>query len=114
MFFSGEQIARSIDKLATCHVFFGTSFLAFKKNDLPVGSTRWVVFSTIVNDILNTYYRPAKGYEGYYHPFATSDKEQRWHPPRYGSTALQRITTDTFRDALIHEKNKSEWGWVHK
>ena len=112
MFLSQEQIARSIKQLSNFHVFFGTSFLAFKTSDLPVGATKWVVFSSIVNDLLDTYYRPCRGYAGYYHPFATVDQEQRWHPPRYGSTSLQRITTDTFRDAFIHEKNKPEWGWV--
>ena len=48
---------------------------------------------------------------GFYNPFLTSDKSNRWVKRRYGSTSLQRITADTFSDALIHQKKTQFWGW---
>ncbi len=87
------------------------SFLAFKKAGIPVGDTKEVVFSQIADDILHRHYHPSSTYPGFYNPFHTSDPENRWTSHRYGSTSLQRITTDTFADALLHPKKSSEWGW---
>ncbi|MET0405048.1 MAG: AAA family ATPase [Cystobacter sp.] len=111
MFLSLSQVKQSLERLKDVHNFFGMSFLAFKKIQLPVGFSRPTVFTTIINDILQAHYRPYLAYEGFYNPFRTSDQSKRWMIPRYGSTSLQRITTDTFADALIHEKNSPEWGW---
>jgi hypothetical protein len=110
MFITLEQMERSLTPLTKLHNFFGMSYLAFKRAGIPEGSTTNVVFSNIVDEILEAYYKPSPTYEGYYNPFGTSRPEQRWTKPRYGSTTLQRIN-DTFADALIHPKNSSDWGW---
>ena len=111
MFLDERSIQDALNKLDSVHPFFGISFLAFKRNKLPIGDAKEIVFSQIADNILDTYYRPSSTYNGYYHPFQTSDKSNRWVKPRYGSTSLQRITTDTFGDCLIHEKKSSSWGW---
>src|SRR5215216_2414161 len=111
MFLSLEQIRQSLEKLSDLHPFFGMSLLAFKEAEIPVGTTREIVFTQIANDILEKHYQPASTYNGFYNPFKTSDKSDRWLKPRYGSTSLQRITADTFGDTLIHTKKTSEWGW---
>ena len=85
------------------------SFLAFKESNLPVGKTTHLNFSLIADQILNRHYRPSSAYPGFYNPFLTSRRENRWMKPRYGSTALQRITKDTFADALEHP-TEQEWG----
>jgi hypothetical protein len=108
MFITLAQIERSLSPLAKLHNFFGMSYLAFKRARIPEGTTTHVVFSNIANEVLDAYYKPSAAYGGYYNPFKTV---QRWLAPRYGSTALQRITADTFADALIHPKNSSDWGW---
>lgn len=110
MYISLEQIDRSLENLVTLNPFFGTSFLAFKRIRLPVGKPIPINFTQITTDILNRHYRPSSTYQGYYTPFDTSDKRNRWVKPRYPSTTLQRITKDTFRDALLHP-SPSEWGW---
>ena len=110
MFITSAQIARSLAPLANLHCFFGMSYLAFKRAGIPEGSTITVVFSHIADEILDAYYKACATYDGYYTPFKTSRKEQRWVVPRYTSTALQRITKDTFGDALRHP-NKTDWGW---
>ena len=113
MYFSLGQIEKSLNRLRQVHPFFGMSFLAFKKAGLTVGEMEVVTFSNIAEDILTRYYRPCSAFSGFYNPFQTSDTTKRWQTPRYGSTSLQRITTDTFSDAFLHEKNTSLWGW-HK
>jgi AAA domain len=111
VFFSLKQIEQSISRLSEVNPFFGTSFLAFKKDKLPVGTTKILNFSQIVEDILQIYYRPKPDFSGFYTPFKTSDRNKRWNAQRYGSTTLQRITTDTFSDVLVHSKGSREWGW---
>lgn len=111
MFVSLAQIHSSLLRLATLHPFFGIAFLAFKKAGLPVGEPMSVVVSRIYEDVLQSHYRVVDSYEGFYSPFATSSPSERWRKPRHGSTSLQRIVTDTFGDAFLHEKRSSEWGW---
>lgn len=78
---------------------------------LPVGQTQPFVVSRIYEEILQNHFRITDAYEGFYSPFATSSPSERWQKPRYGSTSLQRIVTDTFGDAFLHEKRSSDWGW---
>jgi hypothetical protein len=111
MFLTTEQIRLSLSSLAKFNPFFGMSFLAFKEAELPIGKERSLVFSQAVQRILERHYKPATTYDGFYNPFHTSDQSNRWTAARYGSTSLQRITTDTFGDALIHKKPGSSWGW---
>jgi hypothetical protein len=86
------------------------AFLALKDNQLPVGRTISLNFTNVAQAILQRHYRPTAAYEGFYTPFRTSRKDNRWVRPRYGSTTLQRITKDTFGDALLHPDEQS-WGW---
>jgi hypothetical protein len=110
MYITLAQIERSLPPLAKVHNFFGMSYLAFKRAKIPEGNAITVVFSNIADEILESYYKPCATYEGFFNPFGTSRPDQRWTKPRYGSTTLQRIN-DTFADALIHQKNTSDWGW---
>ncbi len=105
------QIKKSLRKLPHINPFFGMSFLAFKKTGLPIGRTTQVVFSRISEAFLREHYRPSQAYQGYYNPLRTSDPGKRWVAARYPSNSLQRITTDTFSDALLHPKTSSLWGW---
>lgn len=101
----------SLQRISLVHPFFGMSFLAFKEAQIPVGAPVPVTLAQSVDVILERHYRASKEYAGFYNPLFTSDKTKRWVAPRYGSTSLQRITTDTFADALIHPKGSSLWGW---
>ncbi len=111
MYISIDQLQDSVAALNSVHPFFGTAFLGFKATNLPVGHTRPLVFSNVMEDVLQRYYRPSPRYQGFYSPFFTSSPDKRWLSPRYGSTSLQRIVSDTFADAFIHAKGASEWGW---
>lgn len=110
-YLSINAISQSLPHLEGLNPFFGMSFLAFKHAQIPVGEVRAVNFSRLAQTILEKHYKPALAYAGFYNPFRTSDPSNRWVKPRYGSTSLQRITTDTFADALIHTKKEQIWGW---
>lgn len=108
-YISRFQLEKSLDVLKGIHTFFGTVYLAFKSINIPIGSSRAVNFSKANNEILNRYYQIGS-MSGFYSPFKTSDKNNRWQSPRYASTTLQRIAKDTFSDALVHPDQYS-WGW---
>ena len=38
--------------------------------------------------------------------------QKDWVEPNYASTGLQKVNTQTFRDALLHEKYDNTWGWT--
>jgi hypothetical protein len=110
MYLSLDQITRSLKSIEGVHPFFGVSFLAFKSAEIPVGSTKGINFASVAREVLNRYYRPSVDLPGYYLPFAIGSRD-RWKKPRYFHTTIQRITSDTFSDVMLHEKDSSEWGW---
>jgi len=110
MYLSTLLVEQSLAALETMHPFFGTSFLAFKRFGLPVGTSVRLNLSSVFDVVLSEHYRPTQEYDGFYQPFQTSNRAARWVSPRYGSTTLQRITKDTFGDALLHPR-PSDWGW---
>ncbi len=61
--------------------------------------------------ILDSYYAPAPNFTGYYVPFRASGRKKRWVNSRYPDTTLQRIRTDKFNSALMHDRQTNNWGW---
>lgn len=109
---SYDQLRVSLKHLRSTHPFFGMVYLAFKAHRVPVGSQMRLRFSAVMRDFMQRYYRPIEGTEIYYYnPFRTSNPQNRWLTYKYPSGALQRITADTFRAAIIHNKGDTNWGW---
>ena len=108
---SSQRLSRSLRALRNVHPYFGMTFLAFKGEDLPVGTRVQLNFSSVMRQFLERYYKPTEKYSGYYSPFRTSNPANRWLTSKYPSGSLQRITVDTFGDAIIHTKRRPLWGW---
>ena len=108
---SPNQLRHSLRALRNVHPYFGMTFLAFKAESLPVGSGVQMKFSVVMRQFLERYYKPTNTYSGYYSPFRTSNPANRWLTSKYPSGSLQRITVDTFGDAIIHTKRRPLWGW---
>ena len=108
---STNHLKYSLRALKNVHPYFGMTFLAFKAKGIPIGFQAQMNFSAVMRQFLDRYYKPAEKYSGYYSPFRTSDPANRWLTSKYPSGSLQRITVDTFSDAIIHVKRQPHWGW---
>ncbi len=111
MYFSATQIAASIKRLEPINPFFGTTFLVFKKGELPVGSTTPFHIDSENKKFLNKYYRPDAKSEWFYRVFRPSDKNKHWNRPDYAAKGLQSVNTRTFGNAFEHLKDSNVWGW---
>lgn len=108
MFFTCEQIAKSIAALADVHPFHGITFLVCKKAELPVGQKIVFPLDSETGAFLRNYHRIDPGSDWFFQPFK-SNKD--WVKPDYASSGLQAINTQTFGNAFIHEPNTRIWGW---
>ena len=111
MFFSAIQIVESAKRLENINPFFGTTFLVFKKGQLPVGETKPFHIDADNKDFLNQYYRPSDRSEWFYRLFRPSDKNKHWNRPDYAAKGLQSVNTRTFGNAFEHPKDSNIWGW---
>ncbi len=111
MFFSATQIAKSVNRLEPINPFFGTTFLVFKKGNLPVGNRTSFQIDAENKKFLEKYYRPDGRSNWFYRVFRPSDKNKHWNKPDYAAKGLQSVNTRTFGDAFLHEKDSNIWGW---
>lgn len=110
-YLSTEQIREAIDQLSVHHVFFGTTFLVLKQVETPVGKTMRIGLDEANRAFLQNHYRIHPKSEYFFIPFKKKRNEANWVKPKYASTTLQAINTQTFRDALLHKPNQNVWGW---
>lgn len=113
MFLSIDRIKDSLEHLKSVHPFYGITFLACKKNRLPVGKAIEFPISTYETELLDEYYRPDQVSEYFYQVFRTSVKEDRWvHRKKYASSSLQSTRTrSVFRKAFTPDSGSGLWGW---
>ena len=111
MFFSAEQIYKSIEGLSKVHPFMGITFLACKKSELPVGYAINFALDTITDNFLKSYHRISPQSNWFFQPFKSSDRKKKWVRPDYAAKGLQSINTQTYKDVFLHERNTSIWGW---
>jgi len=111
MFFTAEQIAKSIERLEPVHPFFAVTFLVFKRAELSVGTTEEFSIDAENKAFLDQYYKPDTSTDWYYRPTRPSDKSHHWNRPDYAPKGLQSVNTRTFGPAFIHPKNTTTWGW---
>ena len=111
-YFSGPQIEESLRDLQSYNAFFGVTFLVLKKSSLAVGSKKRLDLNADSKDFLEAHYRVHPKSRHYFRVFRPSDKAKDWLEPDYPTSGLQAINTQTFRDALLHEKYDNTWGWA--
>ena len=111
-YFSGPQIEEALHVLQSYNAFFGVTFLVLKKASVPVGSKKRLSLDAENRRFLDAHYRvhPKSAY--FFRVFRPTDKAKDWVKPKYAFTGLQAINTQTFRDAILHEKNDNTWGWA--
>jgi AAA ATPase domain len=111
-FLTAEFVRASIRILSNFHPFFGITFLVMKRCQAPIGSTTGLVLDAENHAHLIRYFRLDPRSNFFFTPFKIKRDEGRWRDPRYASTTLQAVNTQSFAGALLHEKNQPEWGWV--
>jgi hypothetical protein len=104
MYVSLESLRKALAALKTVHAFFGTTFLALKRAELPIGSMKQINFSGLIRELLESYYNPLPQSGKFYTP------SRGWVSDEYSRTSAQRIATSTFKDCFLHE-SKTSWGW---
>jgi hypothetical protein len=110
-YFTKRQILEALDKLAKYNQFFGLTFLAAKKGQLPIGTIKHISLDALTKAFLSQYYVPDKRSKSFFRVFRFNNKRQFWLKPVYAGKGLQKLNTGTFKDAFIHEKNSTSWGW---
>jgi hypothetical protein len=110
-YLSTAQIREAINQLSQHHVFFGTTFLVMKQAEAPVGKTMRISLDEANRTFLKQHYRIHPKSAHFFMPFSKRKDQVNWVKPKYASTTLQAINTQTFRDALLHKPNQNLWGW---
>jgi AAA ATPase domain len=110
-YLSIAQIREAVSELSRHHVFFGTTFLVLKQAEAPVGKTMRISLDEANRLFLQSHYRVHPKSAHFFMPFKKMRGQTNWVKPKYASTTLQAINTQTFRDALLHRPNENLWGW---
>ncbi len=108
-FLSSRSVTWAINELRRAtHPFVGVTFLACKDAGLPVATGESLSLDAITRTHLEQHHHldPASDY--YFQPFKSN---KWWLVPKYPSSGLQAINTQTFGSAFIHEKNTGTWGF---
>src|SRR5881275_2728196 len=102
MFLGLSQIKDALENLKAIHPFYGLTFLACKRERLPIGQAIPFQISVHETALLDQYYRPQITSQYYYQVFRTSVKENRWvRGQKYASSTLQSTRTRSdFRNAF--------------
>jgi hypothetical protein len=111
MFFTPNQIVKSISALADVHPFHGITFLTCKIAKLPVGETIEFPLDAKTDSFLKQYHQIDPNSERFFQPFKSSDKKKKWVRPDYSAGGLQTINTQTFSKAFLHDMYSRKWGW---
>lgn len=112
MYLSTQQIKLSLKQLESHQMFYGTTFLVFKKGELPVGETRVFPIDSEERKFLDLYYRPKKTSSYYYRPMRAGQKDKSWLDHKYPGAGSQSLRTRGKKAAaFIHETDTQIWGW---
>lgn len=113
MYLAANAIAESLSNLKDLHPFYGTTFLACKADDLPVGRAIPYAIAEVENRFINRFYHVDRNSAYFYTAFYTTRKSQRWLKlDKYADRTLQGTRTQSaFKNAFIHEKESQDWGW---
>lgn len=110
IYLSAEYILSAIKQLSPVHPFLGITFLACKKDSLPVGIPVEFQMDNKTRGFMNSIHKICPYSEYYFQPYRTV-KKKCWLATKYPSSGLQAINTQTFNSAFIHSRNSKEWCW---
>src|SRR5690348_6660714 len=95
-YLSTLQIQEASKYLSSNHVFFGTTFLVLKNAEAPIGKMMRIGLDEANRGFLQEHYRIHPKSAHFFLPFKKRRNESNWVKPKYASTTLQAINTQTF------------------
>ena len=110
-YFSIAQIQESLKALEPYNAFFSITFLVLKKLEAPVGYKKRLSLDAKNRQFLQEHFKVHPKSKYFFRVMRQNARTKDWVEPNYASTGLQAVNTQTFRDALLHEKNDNTWGW---
>ncbi len=110
-YFSVTQIHESLRTLKPYNAFFSITFLVLKKAKVPVGSKKRLSLDAENRRFLQEHFQVHPKSKYFFRVMRQNASAKDWVEPNYASTGLQAVNTQTFRDALLHERNANAWGW---
>ena len=108
MYFTTQQITRSIAALSRVHPFHGITFLACKRAQLPVSEPMVFALDSVTDQFLRDHHKLDPGSDWFFQPYKSIKK---WVRPDYAPKGLQAVNTGSFLGAFIHEHNSRIWAW---
>ncbi len=78
MYLSIEIVSAALENLKDIHPFYGTTFLACKSENLPVGRAEPFAIKEVEDNFVKKYYQPDKTSQYVYRAFFTPKKSNRW------------------------------------
>lgn len=111
-YFSAGQIQESLQNLKPYNAFFSITFLVLKKAKIPIGSKKRLSLDAENRKFLKEHFQVHPKSNYFFRVMRQNASAKDWVEPNYASTGLQAVNTQTFRDALLHEKNDNIWGWA--
>lgn len=112
IFLSADYVLNAISQLSPVHTFLGITFLACKKGNLPIGTPTTFLIDKKTREFMNEVHKICPTSNSYFQPYQTI-KDKQWLSPKYPSSGLQAINTQTFSSAFIHNKKSKEWCWAN-
>ena len=111
MYLSVKHIAHALEELRNVHPFYGITFIACKKAGLRVGEqTEGFSVDAATRSHMEEHHKPVPSSQHFFQPFYKSSG--RWLAPKYPSSGLQAINTQSFNPAFMHEPNTNSWAWA--
>jgi hypothetical protein len=109
-YLSKHQILESLRQIEKINQFYGLTFLAAKRAQLPIGRTRPVSLDSLNLALLREFYSLDPRSKYFFRPLRVNNAQKYWLKSDYHSSGLQKMNTTTFKEAFIHEIGSAKWG----
>lgn len=110
LYISLEYVLSAIQQLKDVHTFIGITFLTCKKDQLPIGKPKTFSMDNNTKHFMDSVHKICPSSSYYFQPYQTVQSKQ-WLVPKYPSSGLQAINTQTFKSAFLHDKKSKSWAW---
>lgn len=111
MYISADYVLSAIQQISKLHSFVGITFLACKKQGLPVGECIEYSMDKFTKEFMIEHHKLYPESTYFFQPYTTI-RNKHWVSAKYPSSGLQAINTQTFASAFLHAKNGKTWGWA--